>query len=331
MTPQRIIAALLIWATVAAVAPAQEWARKMFDTTSHSFGTVARGAKVEHKFKVRNLYKEDIHLASVRSSCGCTTPKITQQTLKTYEESEIVAQFNTRTFFGEKRATLTVTIDRPYYAEVQLQVSGNIRSDVVLDPGMVDLGSIDHGSAAERKINVTYAGRDNWQIKDVLSANAHLEAELKETSRGNGQVAYSLLVRLKEGAPIGYIKDQITLVTNDTRTSQIPVDIEGRVVSEITVSPVSLFMGVVQPGQKRTKQLVIKGKKPFKIVNVECDDESFAFDLPEEAKVSHLMTVTFVAGDKPGKVTQKIRITTDLGEGAAPEGGAYAEVVKASP
>ena len=34
----------------------------------------------------------------------------------------------------------------------------------------------------------------------------------------------------------------------------------------ITVSPTALFMGVVQPGQKVTKQLVVKGKKPFRIL-----------------------------------------------------------------
>jgi hypothetical protein len=323
------VAALLL-AFAATRAPAQEWARKMFDGTSHSFGTVARGAKVEHPFKFKNIYKEDIHVASVRSSCGCTTPVITKQTLKTYEESQVVAQFNTRSFLGEKSATITVVIDRPYYAEVQLHVSGYIRSDVVVEPGMIDLGSVDQGTAAERRVQVTYAGRDTWQIRDVLSANEHLEAELHETARGNGQVSYSLLVRLKADAPVGYLKDQVTLVTNDSRASQIPIDVEGRVLSELTVSPSSLFMGVMQPGQKRTKQLVIKGKKPFKITAIDCDDEGFSFDLPETAKQSHLVTVTYVAGDEPGKVSQKIRIETDLEGNTPPEVSAYAEVVKGS-
>ena len=52
-------------------------------------------------------------------------------TLKTYEKGAIIAHFNTDTFSGQRGATLTVTIDKPFYAQVQLHVSGFIRTDVI--------------------------------------------------------------------------------------------------------------------------------------------------------------------------------------------------------
>jgi hypothetical protein len=302
----------------------------MFDTTSHNFGTVARGSKVEHTFTVTNIYQEEVHIASVRSSCACTTPQIANSTLKTWDKGKIVAQFNTRSFLGDKNATVTVTIDKPFFAEVQLQVAGYIRSDVVLDPGFVDFGNVDQGGAAEKKLNISYAGRDTWKIVDVQSANRHLEAQLTETSRTAGQVGYQLIVRLRNDAPVGYLKDHLTLITNDERSKEIPVDVEGQIVADLTVSPASLFMGVIQPGKKVTKQLVVKGKKPFKITAIECDDPSFTFKTPETAATVHLVPVTYEAGEEPGKVTQKIRIQTDIGEGISSELNAYAEVVKGS-
>ena len=57
-------------------ASAQEWAQKMFSVTSHNFGTVAKGSKAEYRFTFRNLYKEDVHVSGVRTSCGCTTPTV---------------------------------------------------------------------------------------------------------------------------------------------------------------------------------------------------------------------------------------------------------------
>jgi hypothetical protein len=309
---------------------AQDWARKMFDSTNHTFGNVARGAKVEHAFTVTNIYQEEVHIANVRSSCGCTTPQIVNPTLKTWEKGKIVTQFNTRSFQGEKSAVITVTIDKPFYAEVQLQVAGYIRTDVVLDPGFVDFGNVDQGASAEKKLSIAYAGRDTWQILDVQSANRYLEAQLVELSRGGGQVAYQLTVRLKGDAPVGYLKDHLTLLTNDERAKEIPVDVEGQIVADLSVSPASLFLGVVHPGQKVTKQLVVRGKKPFRIKQIECEDKSFSFKAPEAAAAVHLVPVTFEAGSEPGKVTEKIRIHTDLGEGVASELNAYAEVVKGS-
>lgn len=89
-------------------------------------------------------------------------------------------------------------------------------------------------------------------------------------------------------------------------------------------------MGVVQPGQKVTKQLVVKSKKPFRILGVSCDDKSFHFDTSKAgtAKELHLVPVTFTAGTDAGKVVKTIKISTDQGQ-MTPELAAYAVVAAA--
>jgi hypothetical protein len=324
-------ACLLAWVLLALSsdpAIAQEWARKMFEEgTEHKFGVVARGAKVEYRFPIKNLYVEDVHILSVRSSCGCTTPVVTKDTIKTFETAELIAQFNTRSFTGEKNATLTVTFDKPFLAEVQVHVSGYIRSDVVLSPGSVDLGSVQQGTTSEKEIAITYAGRSDWQVLDVQSANPSIKTELTETGRGAGQVSYKLLVKLADDAPVGYIKDQLILVTNDVRAKQFPVDVEGRVAAEVSISPSSLFMGVLQPGQSATKQLVIRSNKAFHVKSVTCDDDCFVFKTSDEAKQLHVIPVTFTAGEEPGKITHKLKIETDLGDVVLPDCSVHAQVV----
>jgi hypothetical protein len=298
---------------------AQEWAKRLFKVREHDFGTVARGAKVEYRFEMVNCYVEDIHVASVRTSCGCTTPVIEKRTIKTWEKGAIVAKLNTRSFMGYKSAAIIVTIDKPYYAEVQLNVRSRIRSDVVFNPGVVDFGSIDQGEKSERKIYVSYAGRYDWRIEDVRSANRHFEVELTETRRSGGYINYEMLVRLKDDAPAGYISDQLTLVTSDTGSRTIPLPVEGRVVSSLSVSPAALSLGTVSPGETVKKQLVLRAKTPFKVVDVRCagGDDCFEFNKPTEAKTLQFIPVTFTAGTQPGKVVQTIEITTDMGDAKA--------------
>jgi Protein of unknown function (DUF1573) len=318
---------LLLALACTGVSQGQDWARKMFETSNHDFGNVARGAKVEYYFKLQNPYKEDAHITDVRSSCGCTTPRIVKDTLKTYEEGAIVAAFNTRSFLGQRSATVTVVFDKPYYAEVQLQVAGYIRRDIVIHPGEVDLGTVDQGTPVEKQLSISYAGREDWQILDVKSGSPYLDTQLVESRRGGGQVAYDLKVFLKPDAPSGAINEQLVLMTNDQRSPEVPLDVAGRVVAELTVSPASLLMGVLEPGQKATKQLVIKAKKPFRITGITCDDESFEFKTNDSTKPMHVVPITFLAGEKTGKVAQKIRFTTDLGEDVVAEFSAYAQVV----
>jgi hypothetical protein len=311
-------------------APAQEWAKKLFKTHQHDFGTVARGAKTVYEFEIENVYEEEIHIAGVRASCGCTIPSIKNDTLKTWEKGAIVAEFNTRSFLGQRSATLTVTIDRPFYAEVQLNVKGYIRSDVVFNPGVVNFGEVDNGSAAVKKVELSYAGRDSWKILDVRSANPHLEVELNERSRGGGRVAYDMLVRLKEAAGEGYLEDQLTIFTDDARLKTIALPVEGRIIAPLTVSPGALFLGVLEPGETVTKQLVVKGKTPFKVLAVRCEDNCFEFKTTTERKTLHLIPVTFTAGDSPGKLVQTIQIETDLPHGAVASCMATATIKESS-
>lgn len=323
----KIAGLILLVALLAPVASAQDWAIKMFGSTTHDFGTVAKGSLAEYRFVIKNIYEEDAHIQSVTSSCGCTTPKITKADLKTFENGEIVAVLNTKTFTGHKSATLKVVFDKPFHAEVNLNITAFIRSDVVTQPGIIDFGSVDQGAPSEQKLHVAYAGRDDWKLLDVKTADPWYEVEMKETARGGGRVSYDLLVRLTKDAPAGYLHDQLILVTNDAKAREIPVDLQGRVASEITISPEKLFLGIVNPGQQVKKNLVVRGKRPFKITDIECP-ACFQIEHSPEAKTVHLIPVVFTAGEAEGQLAHSISIKTDQ-NGAAPAITAFAEVVKA--
>jgi len=335
MSRRRVLSGLMLFAFIAPCfaaqsAAAQEWARKMFPVREHDFGTVARGAKTEFEFPLENLYMEDVHIAGIRSSCGCTSPWVKggKDTLKTYENGAIVAHINSDRFLGRKGATLTVTFDKPYPAQVQLHVRAYIRSDVVVEPGSVELGEVEQGQAAEQQVRVHRMGGGAWRVLDVKTENPHLKADVRPSANGRPGW-YDLSVKLSEDAPVGYIRDHVLLVTNDPGAREIPVAVEGRVQSSITVSPSSLFLGVVHPGQQVTKQLVVRGKKPFRILKISCEDGSFEFKTPgpNVARPLHLIPVTFTATEgATGKLTRSIRIETDLGEMTLPELPAYAVV-----
>jgi hypothetical protein len=309
---RRFSVALFLVIFFTGLASAQDWARQMFKTFDHDFGSVASSAKAEFEFEVTNPWVEDVHIAAVRSSCGCTSVRIENPTIKTWQTGKIVAHFNTHLFTGRKGATVTVSIDRPLPAEVQLHVGGFIRNDLAFNPNSVDFGSVDAGAAAERLVNIGYAGFSEWKITGVRSANPHLRGEVTQLSREGGQVLYQLTVHLDKKAPEGYFRDHLMLATSDS--TETPILVEGRVQSQITASPGTLMLGLVQPGQKASKPIVLKGKQPFRIVKITCTDQSFKFAPDQATKPLHVVPVTFQAGNQSGKIQRSIRIETDSGK-----------------
>ncbi len=307
------VASLMVVAALAPAAHAQQWARKMFKTTNHNFGVVAKNSKAEYDFELQNIFEEDVHIAGVRSSCGCTEPHVIKQDLKTWEKGAIRAVLNTRAFQGSRTATITVVIDRPYSAEVTLSVRGYIRNDVWFQPGSVSFGSVEMGQGAVQSVTVSYQGRTSWDIQDVRSANPHFEVELSDKRAEQGRVSYKMLVRLKEDAPAGHIQDQLTVVTNDSYNGTLELPVDGLVVSPLSVAPASLYLGVLKPGETVEKKLFVKGTKPFLITQIDCPGDCFQFQTKDESNKVHIVPMTFTASDKPGKYSQRIEIKTDLG------------------
>jgi hypothetical protein len=308
----RVLVATGLLVSVAHAGLAQSWSGQLFEKTSHDFGTVARAAKTEHIFEFTNRLNQDIHIRGVRVSCGCTTPKVETYTVKSGEKGAVRAILNTRSYTGARTAIITVVFDRPSYSEVQLSVKGYVRRDVVLNPGGADFGSVCQGQGAERKIDLQYAGRNDWKITAIRSPDANVTVRAQETRRDYGRVGYELLVRLSADAPPGFINTEMTLETNDWRSKTVPLPVTGHVSPALTVSPALLFLGSVKSGEVLEKRLVVRGTEAFRVLRVECDDPRFTFEVSDEAKELHFVPVNFKAGPETGKIAQQIRIHTDL-------------------
>jgi len=289
----------------------------MLDRTTHDFGTVARGAKVEHRFTIENIYEEDVHIQSLSSSCGCSTPQASRRLLKTWEKAEILVALDTRGFLGRKDSTITVVFDRPFPAEVQLHIHAYIRSDIVVQPGAVSFGSVMQGAGARREVTVSSAGGGDWRIEKIECDNPCNEAEAVEIQRSAGQTAYRLAVQLKPDAPPGYLRDSLILVTNDfdPRAARVPVAVEGLVAAALSVRPSPLSMGVAEIGRPVTRNLVVQGPTAFRIVAVRASDPRFQCKPPTGAKTVHVLPVTFLAPLEPSAaapIRARLNIETDM-------------------
>jgi len=305
---------MLLAAVFTPPASAQDWARKMFDKTSYDFGTVARGATVEHRFAVENIYLEDAHISQAFASCGCVSAKPPTEVIKTWQKSYVVVRIDTVNYQGQRDVTVAVKFDKPFEAEVQLSIHCYIRSDVVLDPGLVDLRA-SRGSTAQKRVVVRYAGRPDWQIQEVESANPSITGHVTEVSRSGGNVTYDLTINLAADAKAGYARDELNLVTNDPnpRAKRVPVPVDTFVLAPITIHPSPLIMGTVETGKLETpvmRPLVVQGLSPFQITSVESSDPRFRCDLPTAAAAIQRLPVNFLGAETPGKVSTRLRIHT---------------------
>ena len=130
---------------------AAAWTDALFPENRHDFGMVPRGVKVKHDFLLVNRLAEPITILNLRPSCGCTSGRANASTVAPGQTAVIEAEMDTRNFVGPKSTVLFVTLITASgrEGEARLAVSSHILSDIVLNPGAIDFGTVDARSVAD--------------------------------------------------------------------------------------------------------------------------------------------------------------------------------------
>ena len=312
----RLLCTSCLVAFVATSASAQDpfWAEKMLDRKDFKFGSVAKGGDATLRLNVKNIYKEDIQITNVGTGCSCVAwdEKNFPIVVPSGKEVVLTLRLDTIRYDGERKSVAKVSLLEPTNVAaktVELPVEAYIRKDIVLAPGSVNFGAVDLGKGAEQRVAINYAGRADWKITQAKAGNSNLTSQLVEKNRGNGLVNYELVVTLKPETPLGGLRDQITLVTDDINNPEIPVLVEAKVEADIVVA--DLQFGSVIAGQTKTMNVIIRGRKPITIEKIERTkaDESFKVKSPQATATVHSLPLTFTPPNEPGPFEEEFFIT----------------------
>ena len=323
-----LLAALLVLTGGARLAAqfssgSSNWALRMFTEAgtemTRNFGDLALHSEAEQHFKFRNIYKEDVVILSAQSSCTCTSVTVPNKVIKSGEVGEIIARVDTsgKVHVGKRKATVTVHFSKPYAAEVQMQVISHIRADVVFDPGVVEFGSVGQGVEVSKTVYLQYNGQlTNWELKRMSKNSPSIRAGADIVSRNGNRITYKIKVTLLPTAEPGYVNDLLRLTSNEAGSPGIFIPVHGQVISALSVKPTYLQFGVIHPSESATRNLVVRGSIPFRIVSVQSDDPRIVFKTAKQESSVHVIPVTLTASadETPGEFRGKIQVKTTISE-----------------
>jgi len=328
------IAIATFWQAATGQSPETDWLQHVIPAKERSFDfqTVAKGGTPEHRFVLKNPLQEPLHIANVTSSCTCTTVDFDTEKsiLQTYEEFVITVRLRGDMFEGQRNATLTVVIDEPNRAEIQLNIRGVIRTNLKVSPNFIDFGNVESENKPSRTLTVTYTGSNSqWRIVDTRCDNEFIRTDIIHDSSDIGQKVFKVNVSLDPSTPHGRIDSRLFLITNEAAgRREIPILIRATVGTVMSVSPPTLFLGSLPPGEPSPKKFaIVSGTKPFCITKIECDNPAveISWDIDNNAppKVRHIIPIFYrnpVDGEgspKDGVMLAAVQITTDI-PGLAP-------------
>ncbi len=79
-----------------------------FEKSSHDFGDIAQGEKVNYVFKFKNTGNAPLILQDVQTTCGCTATDWPRQPIAPGESGKIAASFDSNGKMGKQNKVITI-------------------------------------------------------------------------------------------------------------------------------------------------------------------------------------------------------------------------------
>lgn len=112
--------AITLQASTATAPASPSWA-----TTEHDFGSISQGTPVSHTFEVLNNGQQPFKITHVKTSCGCTVAKYTQEAIQPGEKGIVSATFSAKAI-GMFNKSISVTTDIAEEPIIRLKLKGEV-------------------------------------------------------------------------------------------------------------------------------------------------------------------------------------------------------------
>lgn len=295
----------------AALAGSDPGARLVADQPVFDFGTVERGARVEHVFRLPNRGNAPLRLDHVKGSCGCTVAVVSAQVIEAGAEGRVAVTLDTSSLAGRTSKVMSVYTDDPSQPVMSLTLVGTVRADLVLAPNALYLGRVRRGERVRREVTITPGGSPPHSVIAVDPPSSALRVALEPAADASGQ---RLVVELAPDAPLGHFNEDLRLRTTSPTSPSMLLTVFGTIEGDVLVLPPQVSFGVTRGASAPERELLIsnRGARPFAVTRVAVPEGLLTYELsPLDPGHEYRLRLRLRDGLKPGKVEGTVEIFTD--------------------
>jgi hypothetical protein len=223
-------------------------------------GQVPQGQEYKHKFVVQNIGNSQLEIRQVVPSCQCAAAMPERNRLEPSEETYVEVSLRTLTYTGNLHKTVTIQSNDATKPQVQLQIRAEVMPPYYVVPATLELGSFSKAEASKRvpfKIIISRGSTVTIKGMTPTSELLKLEAEGSWEEAADGTKSKTYYVQYAKGAPVGLLRESIWIDTDLAVKPRINLVAVGSVEGEVTVSPATLNLGRVKPGDSVTTPFIV--------------------------------------------------------------------------
>lgn len=295
-----------------------EIARIKTESTTFDFGKVTQGTKVEHSFPISNTGKAPLKIERLNTSCGCTAAVVETAVLEPGQSTQVKVSFDTAGFSGLKVKTARLYTNDPKTPTVVFTLQGQVEAEIKLSLEALNFGQVNKGSTPSLTLDVI--PRDpKIKISSVSSRSAQLDIKREELPTQGARFKVSL----KAGAPIGPLRDRLSIKTSSSEEPLVNVGVFAKILGDLRLNPDTLSFGLLEAPLTKSPELTSSleylensksrpdSQPPLRILSVDSDNPLVSAEVVQVPETpSKLGIKVSLASGLSGAFRAKIKVVT---------------------
>jgi hypothetical protein len=224
-------------------------------------GTVQRGEKIRVEFEIENLGDADLVIREVQPACGCTVASFDKR-VAPGATGKVTAIVDTKSFSGAISKGVTLISNDPAAPRRTLTVKAEILAHVLASPSYARFVHTQTLEAPTTALTVWSPDQPDFRVLDVRSPVEWVRATVREAGAdeqvpGGQGPQWRVEITLDDDAPVGQLREFLTVTTNHPEQEELQVPLSGVVRPVLHLTPGEADFGqIVLAGQAR--ELVLR-------------------------------------------------------------------------
>lgn len=228
MRSRRLLCVVGMWVVASGALADDEAPRVSIAAPVHDFGVVERGVPVEHVFRLKNAGTGALRVDHVKGTCACTVGVATGEAIAPGGEAWVTMRLETTDLSGRTTKTATVYTNDPAAPAIPVTLTGQVLTDLVVQPSAVYVGRVRRDSVVRRELAIA-PGRPGGTaaVASVEVASPRVRAWIEPAA--DGGAGQRVVVEVDAKASSGRFTDEVVLRTTSATQPTLTVKVFGTI------------------------------------------------------------------------------------------------------
>ena len=253
--------------------------RIVVDDPIFDFGSMEVGEQREHSWVIRNEGTADLHITSVRPSCGCTNTAMADDIIPPGGSSTLSSVLDLPRQVGAVRKNIAIHSNDPQQGTVVVAFVGTATQAIVLDPQVLAFQNVEREAELTMTASLkAYEEGLTFNITEVSTGtDENFDASYETIEEGRH---YEIIVKTRPPLHNDYLRDRVYIHTDHPTLNLIQLTVVANVLTDIISAPDVIRLNADHTDPIKRMILLRAGRvTDFTVTGVDLPDPAMSYEV----------------------------------------------------